>query len=105
MEYAGSFAHTLGETPPVSVFGEWGWDGGLLLAANPRAGLYGTFPVGDCSEVLDIRLLRLSNAGCVEPGMGLVWWLLPPDGTGSEWKVMLWSCPTLVSILIFRKVT
>lgn len=36
--------------------------------------------------------------------MGLVWPLLPPYGMGHEWKVMLWSFPTLVSLLIFRKV-
>lgn len=99
------FAHALWETTPVSVFGEWDQDGGLLLAANPWIGLYVTFPFGDCSDVIDNGLLRLPNAGCTKPGMGLVWWPLPPYGTGGEWKLMLWSFPTLVSLLIFRKVT
>lgn len=99
------FAHPLWERTPVSVFREQDQDGGLLLAANPWVGLYVTFPIGDCSDVLDIALLRLPNAGCTEPGMGLFWWLLPPCGMGHEWKVMLWSFPTLVSLLIFRKVT
>lgn len=95
----GPFAHALWETTPVSVFREWNQDGELLLAVNPWVGLYVTVPVGDCSDVL-----RLLNAGFMEPGMGLVWWLLPPYGMGDEWKLVLWSFPTLVSLLIFRKV-